>query len=207
MEPSGTSGMLYAPFESVSAFSAVPMTNTWTFASGAPLWSRTWPVILPVLGLVIVGAAAVEARASSISRTEAAVRWAVQSRARGMGCSDTGRCSLLPWPGGYVVRGCGRWDSHTGLARGLPLPSSFHQEKSLQQVATLLGHKASHHLRPVIGPGVPEQVVHRAGHSAAGIIGAEDHAPDLAQHDGAGALGAGLQGDVQGGKQQPVFTA
>ena len=58
----------------------------------------------------------------------------------------------------------------------------------------------------MIRAGISQQIVHRARHAAAGVVSPEYHAAYLGQHNGAGTLGARLQGDVQRGQQQPVFT-
>ena len=80
------------------------------------------------------------------------------------------------------------------------------EEKPLEKVAALLGQQASDDLGPVIQPRIAEQVVHRAHHPVSGVVGPKHHPADLGQHDGPGALGAGLQRHVHCGHQEPVLS-
>jgi len=79
-------------------------------------------------------------------------------------------------------------------------------EKPGQQGAAGLRHHAPDHLGSMIEPGMAEEVAHRPGHARLGVVRAENHSPDLRQHDGAAALGARLQGDVERGTGEPIRT-
>ena len=112
-------------------------------------------------------------------------------------------------------RRCGsRRDSHThssavveryGGSGGTLEPSALALEESLEDVPALIGHQSTDDLRSVIGARVPQQVIDGTRHATARIIRPEDHPTDLGQHDGTGALGTGLERDVQCGQKEAVL--
>jgi hypothetical protein len=83
---------------------------------------------------------------------------------------------ILGWPGyaglpGHAPPGRPvRWAVTAGDVQDTSLNLQAHpfaEEEPFEQVSAFLGHKPANNLRPMIGAGVSQQVVHRPGHADA----------------------------------------
>src|SRR5688572_5736642 len=157
--------------------------NTWAWTMGAPFASRTCPSTRPVAGIRAIGAAPVVATVRSRSNARPGTRRTQDRTGSRIGAPNAEDCIRPPRRGGS---GCvlempqeARLAQRSRARRPDLQRASFDQEKTLQQVTALLGHQTSDDLGTVVRARVTQEIIYRAGHPTAGIIGTEHHSADF----------------------------
>ena len=88
---------------------------------------------------------------------------------------------------------------------GVPRSAPARPKEAAQQFAGLLGEHASDKFHAMVEPGILHEILQAPGHAGLGVRRAEHEPRYPGQNRGAGAVGAGLQGGVQGAAlQAPV---